>query len=212
MPRQSCLRQNAIEFILCCLSADGLGVCPEELFLYPVRLHWRKLSFPLEAIISWRQLLGQGWELVLAYVHFPSQCWYPIWLRPVQALCLLLQSLSSYEHQSFWCVESLVSLMSFIFSGSYNPLLKDSLSSEGRDLIDASHLELSPRSLNYSLCIVLLWDISFFFFFNFYSICTSDSRQQCWSCFMIIFVCFFFILTFYYMAYMFLYCICVLFI
>lgn len=33
-------------------------------------------------------------------IHFPSQCWNPSWCRPMQGLCHLPQSVSSYVHWS----------------------------------------------------------------------------------------------------------------
>lgn len=70
----------------------------------------------------------------------------------MQALCVLLQSLSSYEP----CLvnsDGHVLLVSSILSDSYNlspPLPKHSLSSEGRDLMEVSHLD-SPLLIFISL-------------------------------------------------------------
>lgn len=67
-PKQSNMRnevhKNIIELDVCWPSAAELAVCPRTWLLYTVRLHWRKLIFPLYVDVSWRYLLGSRWSLV----------------------------------------------------------------------------------------------------------------------------------------------------
>lgn len=39
----------------------------EVWLVYLVKLHWRKLKFPLQVAVSWKQLLGQGREFISTF-------------------------------------------------------------------------------------------------------------------------------------------------
>lgn len=71
--------------------------------LYTMKLHWPELNFLLHVIINWKQLLGWGRRLISA---FPQQ-WCTLWLRLVQALCILPQS-------DVICVSVLLRLQSLV--------------------------------------------------------------------------------------------------
>lgn len=62
MPKQSIIRQNVykntIELILYRPSTTRNEACPLVWLTYQVRLHRRKLIFPLQAEIKYRYLLG----------------------------------------------------------------------------------------------------------------------------------------------------------
>lgn len=55
-----------------------------------------------------------------AYVHFPSQHWDPLWLRPEQALCMLRPFLRVRMCVGPACLEGLVFLVFTIPSASQN--------------------------------------------------------------------------------------------
>jgi hypothetical protein len=52
--------------------------------MYLVRLHWKKLTFPLQASVSCRivSVLEVGAHVLLPFI---SQCWDPIWLEFLHA-------------------------------------------------------------------------------------------------------------------------------
>lgn len=92
--------------------------------------------------------LASGCQVELASVlrdkgvHHFFQLQNPIWYRPMQAPCVLLQSVSSYVCQHLLCVEdldSLVSSSSLALTFLLPALPQTSLSSEGRDLMEDIH-------------------------------------------------------------------------
>lgn len=94
-PRQGVMwrrtSQNATVFILCPLRlcSGGHGASVQEWSVHPLRRQWRKLISHSWVVIRWRWLgLGTG-----VCVHFPSQCWDPICLRPVRAWRMVPQLL-----------------------------------------------------------------------------------------------------------------------
>lgn len=128
--------QCATELILCGLSTARHGAWPSGWSLVGLISH-------LWIVINWTQLgLGMG-----ACVHF-SQCWDSIWCRTHQDLCVLPQTLwvcLCLEGLAF-CPPSILALNLLL-----PPLLKNSLSTEWRDMMETSHLGLSaPRS--FTLC------------------------------------------------------------
>ena len=56
----------------------------------PSELPLKKTDFSLQADISSRLVLGEGWEPMFTS---PTQGWYHIWLEPMQSLSILSQSL-----------------------------------------------------------------------------------------------------------------------
>lgn len=58
MPKQSNMSQhvykNTVEFVLSYSSTTGCGAYSEGLLIYPVMLHYRKLIFSLQVVVSCR--------------------------------------------------------------------------------------------------------------------------------------------------------------
>jgi hypothetical protein len=75
----------------------------------------------------------------------PSQCWDPFWLKPVQALCMLPQSLRVHMcislvvsgRQFSWCLPFPLALSLSLL------LLRSSLNPNRRGLMKTSYLELN---------------------------------------------------------------------
>lgn len=62
------------------------------------------------SFVSSGQLEIASWLGIGACLHFPSQGWEPLWLRPVQALSLLPQSLWIHFCISSAVLEDIVAL------------------------------------------------------------------------------------------------------
>lgn len=60
--------------------------------IIPVKLHWKNLIFPLR---HYRLRMDNFLVRDGTCAHFLLAALEPIWLEPVQALCMRLQSLSS---------------------------------------------------------------------------------------------------------------------
>lgn len=91
----------------------SVWACPEVWLIYPVRLHWRNLIFPLQIVVYYRKLLNWGWEPMPTS---PSLSWDPLWLEPVWVHYVLSQSVSSYVYEFIWtsallCLQTTVSLV-----------------------------------------------------------------------------------------------------
>ena len=121
-------------------------------------------------IASWLGLLPVSQEgnkptdilsnLGLAVSASPSQCWNPVWLRPVKVLCVLPHSLCKFTCTSvLLCPEDIGSLESSITSGSYNaPLLPcRSLSLEKEVFNEHISFRTDCSEVFHSLHLTLLW-------------------------------------------------------
>ena len=91
--------ENIIEFILSssCVGHLLLGMSPLEWFVYPVRLHQRKLIFHFQVFFIWRQFLDQGRGLVFTSPLSTVTSLVSDLFRPVNAATV---SVGSYVHQS----------------------------------------------------------------------------------------------------------------
>lgn len=110
---------------------------PLSVFMYPVRLHWIKLTFPLLMVVKCRQLLGCGWKF--------SQSWDSIGIGVMQIL-FMPSHVSPNMHQTCFVWNILFPecpLSSLTFKIFLAPLLHSSLSSEGSSLMKVLFLELS---------------------------------------------------------------------
>lgn len=79
-----------IEFVLYWPTTPEYGDFSDMWLIYPVRIHWIKKILPLPASGNCRKLLGQEWETMPT---FPSKYGDPVWVKPVQVLSGLPQSL-----------------------------------------------------------------------------------------------------------------------
>lgn len=153
MPNQNIgrkkLSKNTIEFVLCWWSSTaGHEVHSYMVFVHPVRLCWRKQIFPLQAIINWIYLLGQGQRLV-SISHLSSWSHLTSTAGPAYAASLCEFICVS----ALLCLEGLIHFLDvfhlFWLLYSLPLLLQSSLNPQEEGLVESSHLGLIvPRSLN----------------------------------------------------------------
>lgn len=76
-----------------------------KFILFPRWSHWKKLNSLLPELICWGQLL-LGME---ECVYFSFELLDPIWYTPMQALCMMPQSVWVYKHIASFDLENLFS-------------------------------------------------------------------------------------------------------
>lgn len=70
---------------LFCIGQLLLGVGPAleyNWYAYPVAIQWRKPIFPFPASVSFKELLGWGWDYVTTS---PTQCWVLFSVNPCRS-------------------------------------------------------------------------------------------------------------------------------
>lgn len=141
MPNHSKMKQkvhkSTFDFVLCWPTACEHRACPEVWLITQWDFtgeNW--FSLCQQVLINCRQLLDYGWSL---HPLVFSLYWGPVWLEPVQVLCILPQSLlaRSFMWQSccVWKTPFSWSLHNICFT-VFPPLLSDrSLVLEERGLV-----------------------------------------------------------------------------
>lgn len=125
---------------------------PKMRFVYPGRLHCRKINFLLQSVVGRRQYQGQECRLCLLCLSVLGPHLTQVWEGPINGTMI---SVTSTVRQ-FCCIQNylfpLYLTFSLVLSIFLPPFLKDSLSSEKGNLMMHFHLGLKvPRSL--TLCI-----------------------------------------------------------
>lgn len=101
-----------------CPTVPGHGARHEAWWLYPVRLHWRRLVSLLPAGVNWKKLLGFGWWDPMFLFTF--QCRDPMaWT--CGGPCACCHSLYTFPWASvLLCLKNTVSRKPWITPGSYS--------------------------------------------------------------------------------------------